>query len=76
MSYNCILWRCFLNWCSLLSNDSNLCQGDIKLVYIAGGGGGGCLCGGGGGGGGGGVGGLEPFPLRSFPDILDYGTFN
>ena len=32
MPFSWILWKRFLNWGSLLSDDSSLCQGDIKLV--------------------------------------------
>ena len=32
ISYRQILWRYFLNWGSLLSDDSSLCHVDIKLV--------------------------------------------
>jgi hypothetical protein len=32
MPYSLILWRCILNWGSLLSDDSRLCEVDIKLA--------------------------------------------
>ena len=36
LAFSLILWRCFLRWDSLLSDDSSLCQVDIKLSSVPG----------------------------------------
>jgi hypothetical protein len=36
ITYSWVLWRHFLSWGSLLSDDSSLCQGDINLASTGG----------------------------------------